>query len=430
MKLNYKNKKIVFIAIFLPLLFLVQYYVFKVGVIPPAIKGINIKIIEGDYIQDIDKYTIRLGDSVVLSPSDYIKIPQYAKDPNVKFRILDNSKTIKLKENDNNTVEMSAIKTGYTSIAVMQNSRVIQKATIKVVDPSVEKLDVCVDGDLEYVGDSASISSLVQVDYEEFSDNYSATYESSNSDVLKVEDNKIKAVGVGKATIYITSKDKIEAIRYNIVAKLTSINIENDFDLAVGETIKLDPAIITKPKNLKTPNITYRFSQSKMPIERSIILEEDGTIVGIRPGSEKITISCGDDENKKIEVVNINIKQGKIENSMIENVFCEYIIKNNKLQISMKWDILDSATNYDIYIRDNISTNNEFSLYKSITQENYEKDLSTDIKIDLGKQIEEISYEIYVIGRNEEGNSKPSNIQVINSIIKGDTSAKKERENK
>ena len=415
-----KDKKIIFIVVLLPLLFFVQYYLFKFGTIPPMIKGVNIKIIEGEYIQDIDKYVVKLGDNVVLSPGDYIKIPGYAKDPNIKFTVLDNTKTIKLKDNSNkekNTVILNALKTGYTSVAIMQNSRVLQKVTIRVVDPSIEDLNVSVDGTLKYVGDEAEISSSVEVDYKEFNNSYNVTYESSNENVLRVINNKIKAVGVGKATIYAKSKDKVEAIRYNIVARLKGIEINNSFDITVGEAIKLKPKIITAPKNLTPPRISYKFSQSKLPVERAVTFEDDGTIVGIRQGSEKITISCGEGENKRIEVVTINVKEGTLENSMIRNLFSKYIIENNKLKIALSWDILNGATNYDIYVKDDIKGDSGFELYKSITQESFLKNSNIIISIDLDEDINEIAYEIYVVGRNEEGTSKPSNIESIKDTI-------------
>lgn len=422
-----KDKKIIFIVVLLPLLFFVQYYLFKSGEIPPMIKGVNIKIIEGEYIQDIDKYVVKLGDNVVLSAGDYIKIPGYAKDPNIKFTILDNTKTIKLKNNSNkekNTVILKALKTGYTSVAIMQNSRVLQKATIRVVDPSIEDLNVSVDGTLKYVGDEAEISSSVEVDYKEFNNSYNVTYESSNENVLQVINNKIKAVGVGKATVYAKSKDKVEARRYNIVARLKGIEINNSFDIAVGEAIKLKPKIITAPKNLTPPKTSYKFSQSKLPVERAVTFEDDGTIVGIRQGSEKITISCGEGENKRIEVVTINVKEGTLENSMVRNLYSKYIIEDNKLKIALSWDILNGATNYDIYIKDDIKGDSKFELYKSITQESFLKNSNIMINIELDEDIEEIAYEIYVVGRNEEGTSKPSNIESIkDTIIKDEEDA-------
>ncbi|MEW9078354.1 hypothetical protein [Terrisporobacter glycolicus] len=427
-----KDKKIIFIVVLLPLLFFVQYYIFKSGAIPPMIKGVNIKIIEGEYIQDIDKYVVKLGDDVVLSAGDYIKIPGYAKDPDIKFTILDNTKTIKLKDNSNkekNTVILNALKTGYTSVAIMQNSRVLQKVTIRVVDPSIEDLNVSVDGTLKYVGDEAEISSSVEVDYKEFNNSYSVTYESSNKNVLQVINNKIKAVGVGKATIYAKSKDKVEAIRYNIVARVKGIEIDSSFDITVGEAIKLKPRVITEPKNLTPPRISYKFSQSKLPVERVVTFEDDGTIVGIRQGSEKITVSCGEGENKRIEVVTINVKEGTLENSMIRNLFSKYIIEDNKLKIALSWDILNGATNYDIYVKDDIKGGSEFELYRSITQESFLKNPNIIISIDLDEDINEIAYEIYVVGRNEEGTSKPSNIESIKDTIIKDEEDEEESDN-
>lgn len=418
-----KDKKIIFIVILLPLLFFIQYYLFRSGVISPMIKGVNIKIIEGEYIQDIDKYVVKLGDKVILSPGDYIKVPQYAKDPKIKFIILDNTKTIELKDNsdkEDNTVILNALKTGYTSIAIMKNSRVLQKVTIRVVDPTIEDLNVSVEGSLKYVGDEAEISSSVEVDYKEFSDSYDVIYESSNEKVLQVINNKIKAVGVGKATIYAKSKDKVEAIRYNIVAKVKGIEINSSFDIVVGEAIKLKPKIITSPKNLTPPTISYKFSEAKLPVERAITFEQDGTIVGIRRGSEKITISCGEGENKKIEVITINVKEGTLEKSMVRNLSSQYIIDENKLKIALSWDILNGATNYDIYIKDNLKDDLGFELYKSVTQEEFLKNSNIVVTIDLNEDVNEIDYEIYVVGRNEEGTSQPSNIQVIKDTIKKD----------
>ena len=384
MKSLNKDKKIILLCLFIPLLFVAQYYVFKVGVISPMIKGVNIKIIEGEYIQDIDKYVVKLGDDVVLSAGDYIKIPQYAKDPKIKFSILDNSKTIKLKDNyknEENTVILKALKTGYTSVAVMKNSRVLQKVTILVVDPEVKDLNVCLDGDLKYVGDKAELSSSVQVDYKEFNNTYKVTYESSNENVLRIANNKVEAVGVGRATIYAKSKDKVEAIRLNIVARVKSIEIDNNFEIEVGEVIQLKPKIITYPRNLRSPKISYKFSQSKLPVQRSVTFEPDGTILGIREGSEKITISCGEGENKRIEVITIHVKESTLKNSLIKNLVAKYDIKENKLNINLSWDILNGATNYDIYIKNELSDSSKYELYKSITQEDFLEKSNTFIKI-------------------------------------------------
>ena len=312
---------------------------------------------------------------------------------------------------------MKALKAGYTSVAVMKNSRVLQKVTILVVDPEVEDLNVCLDGDLKYVGDKAELISSVQVDYKEFNNTYKVTYESSNENVLRIANNKVEAVGVGRATIYAKSKDKVEAIRLNIVARVKSIEIDNNFEIEVGEVIQLKPKIITYPRNLRYPKISYKFSQSKLPVQRSVTFEPDGTILGIREGSEKITISCGEGENKRIEVITIHVKESTLKNSLIKNLVAKYDIKENKLNINLSWDILNGATNYDIYIKNELSDSSKYELYKSITQEDFLEKSNTFISFDIDKDTKEIAYDIYVVGRNEEGTSKPSNIESIRDTI-------------
>ena len=322
---------------------------------------------------------------------------------------------------------MKAVKTGYTSVAVMKNSRVLQKVTILVVDPEVKDLNVCLDGDLKYVGDKAELSSSVQVDYKEFNNTYKVTYESSNENVLRIANNKVEAVGVGRATIYAKSKDKVEAIRINIVARVKSIEIDNNFEIEVGEVIQLKPKIITYPRNLRSPKISYKFSQSKLPVQRSVTFEPDGTILGIREGSEKITISCGEGENKRIEVITIHVKESTLKNSLIKNLVAKYDIKENKLNINLSWDILNGATNYDIYIKNELSDSSKYELYKSITQEDFLEKSNTFISFDIDKDTKEIAYDIYVVGRNEEGTSKPSNIESIRDTIEKEEKKEEEK---
>lgn len=419
MRIIYERYKRLIIFAIIPLVLVAQYYLFRFGVISPMIKGVNINIIQGEFIQDIDKYVVKLGEPVVLSPGDYIKFPQYAKDPEIKFTILDDSKTIKLDKSDieENTVVLTGLKTGYTSVAVMKNSRVLQKATILVVDPTVESLDVSIDGNLKYVGDTAQLSGSVEVDYAEFNDSYDVTYESSNDNVLKVKNNKVKAVGVGRATIYAKSKDKVEAIRFNIVARVKRIEIEKSFNIVVGQTIKLNPKIITSPARLTPPKVKYKFSETKMPVERAVTFDEKGNITGIRTGSEKITISCGEGSNKSIEIITINVKEIKVEDSMIKNVLFKHNISDNKLNIALSWDVLNGANNYDIYIKDNTIQGSNYELYRSITQEEFIRDNKVILNLDIASDVDEFNYDIYIVGRNEEGTSKPSNVITIKEII-------------
>lgn len=417
-KLNKKNKILIAIIV-LPLILIAQYYMFKLGVISPLVKGVDIKIIQGEYLQDIDKYVVKLGEPVVLSAGDYIKVPTYAKDPKIEFKILDDSKTIKLTDNsknEENTVILEGLKKGYTSVAVIRKSKIIQRATVLVVDPTVENLNVTLNGSLKYVGDKGEYSATVEVDYKQFNNSYDVTYTSSNEKVLKVIDNKVEAVGVGNATVYVKAKDEVKALRYKITAKVKDIEIKSSFNIVVGESIKLKPEIITQPLNLKPPKVNYKFAESKLPIERCVTIDDDGQIIGIREGKEKIIISCGVGDYKRTRIVTINVKEGSIENRNITNIYSTYSLQGNNLNIDLNWDILSGASNYDIYIKNNNDANPSFEIYRSITQGDFVKNKKVSLSIPVGENDTNISYEIYVVGRNEVGSSKPSNI--VNISIK------------
>ena len=65
------------IVISIPILLIAQYYLFKIGVFKPMVKGIEVSISNGDYIKDLDKFTIKLDEEVTLDSGNYITIPSY-----------------------------------------------------------------------------------------------------------------------------------------------------------------------------------------------------------------------------------------------------------------------------------------------------------------------------------------------------------------
>ncbi|RDY24566.1 hypothetical protein CHF27_002685 [Romboutsia maritimum] len=401
---NYRNLAIV---ISIPLLIIAQYYLFKFGVLRPMVKGVEIQIVDGEYIKDIDKYVVKLNDTLELSIGDYITIPSYAKEPNIRFKVLDNTETLKIEGN-----KMTALKEGFSSIGIMKNSRVLKKATIKVVDPKVENLNLNISDDLNYVGDTAKINSTVQVDYKKFEDSYKAVYESSNENILRIENNEIKAVGVGTATVYAKSGDKEESISYTIRAKVAKIEISDNLQIEIGQNQKLNPSIITSPRNLKHPNITYELLGSKIPVSRAIRLDSDGTVVGLREGEEKVKIICGN----KSKIITINVVKESITNKSIENLNLTYEVVDNKMIVKLTWDYFKDVFNYDIYLRNNTLNESEFKMVKSINIKESEvgsdKKVTTTLEIDLTNNQNQ-DLDIYVVGKTTVGNTKQSNTQSI-----------------
>ena len=80
----HKKRQLGIIAV-IPLLLFGIFYGLKHGYISPMVKGIDIRIIGGTFITNVNKYVIKLGDTVSISPGEYIMVPDFAKKPDIKW---------------------------------------------------------------------------------------------------------------------------------------------------------------------------------------------------------------------------------------------------------------------------------------------------------------------------------------------------------
>ena len=410
MKKVSKNSKWLFILVSLPILVFLQYFLFKFGVLSPIVRGIELKVVNGDYVTDIDEYTIKLNDKVKLSSGDYICIPSYAKKPNIWFNVLDSKNILEIKGN-----ELIGKKEGISTIGVMKNQRVLRKVNVRVIDPKVEDITYDVDNNLKYVGDIATITSEVKVNYDKFKGKEKVFYESSNEDVIKIDDNKIEAVGVGSAKVYIKSKDIIETLKYNIQAKIAEISISSTIEVGLEKSKKLKPDIITMPVGLKHPKIRYELVENKLGVDRNISLDKNtGVITGIKEGKEKIRIICGEKE----KIVTIKVSKESVTSNKVENIKALYEIVDGKLLVKLSWDYINDVNEYYIYLKNNSLNYPDFNLYDSIKVQKDKMDSNTvykNIEIDLiNGKIPDIS--IYVAGKTKYGMTNPSNTINIKPI--------------
>lgn len=404
------NYKIIIMIIIIPIILIAQYYLFKFGVMKPMVKGIEIEMENGDYIKDIDKFIIKLNDTVTLSTGEYVIIPDYAKEPHIYFKCLDNSNILSINGN-----EVTANKEGTTAIGVMKDSRVLKKINIKVVNPQVESLTATLDNEIKYVGESAKINTEVQVDYDKFKEKKEVIYESSDESILKVEGNTVEAVGVGKASLYVKAGDKETVFDYNIQAKIAKISIPNTIKISQNETKKLNPKIITSPSGLKHGKIKYELVDRKVPIDYAISLGKDGTITGLKEGTEKVRITCQD----KQKIITIKVEKESIIDKIIKNIKVNYEIINGKLLIDISWDYIKDVNNYEIFLKNNSLGDLDYKLYDSLKiNENKISNnrVSTKIEVDLFED-NILDLSLYVIGKNGNVSTKPSNIVNILSEI-------------
>ena len=409
-----KNYRKIAIVISIPVLLIAQYYLFKIGIFKPMVKGIEIEMVEGDYIQDLDKFVIKLDEAVTLSKGDYITIPSYSKTPDIWFKELDDSNMLKV-EGD----KIIGLKEGISSVGIMKDSRVLKKINIKVVKPKVLNLTASIKDDIKYVGDSGEIETVVEVDYDRFKEGESVSYSSTDESVLSITGNKIKAVGVGNASIFVRAGDKEEKVNdYNIKAKIAKIDIEKVIELGVEKTKKLQPIIITSPQGLKYGNIKYELVGTKLPIQRAIRLDNNGTIVGLKEGEEKVKITCGD----KHTIVTVKVVDNPIINNKIENLEVDYEVVDNKIIISLVWDYLKGINEYGIYLKNNTLQDKEFSLFETVSVKEDQllntNKVKATIEVDLidGK-IPDLS--LYVVGKTKTGDTEPSNTVNIKPDVEG-----------
>ena len=406
MKSFRENKRLIRLVVIIPLLLVGQYFMFSKGVISPIVKGVEIKIIGGNYIKDLDKYIIKLGDNVEISAGNYVKIPGYAKDPKLWFNALDDNGIIEIKDN-----KITALKEGYTSVAVMKGNRLIKKAMLKVVNPDVESLDMDLSDELKYVGDKATISSSVAIsDYQKFKDTYKAKYLSSDESILKIDGDKVEAVGVGTATISGECGDKLVEIPLKIEAKVSKLEVANEFILEEGQTTNINPKVTTSPKGLKPPKVEYRYADKKKKSDRAAKVSSSGKISAIREGSEKIVVSCGEKER----IIKVTVKKRSVKNSTIKNINYSYEVGEENIKLDVSWDSLEGIKSYDIYVKD--YDDEEYNIIQSVSQsEEKEGKINTTLEIGLSEigENQDKSLEIYIVGVGEKESTKPSDKIII-----------------
>lgn len=419
-----RDKKTIIIILLIPIMFISQYYLFKFGILQPQIKGIEISAVEGKYIKDIDKYVIKLNKGVIFSAGDYVKFPSYAKDPVVEFKSLDEDNKVKIEDNSDNienTVKITGKKEGLTSVAIVRNNKILKRFNILVVNPTVVNLNTEIEGDLTYVGDIAKIKDYVEVDFDRFNEKYKVNYKSSNENVLKIEDNKIYAVGVGNAIITASIDSKEQTFKYNISAKLKSISA-NNISVEVGESTNIQASVTTTPKNLQTPKIKYAFAENKLPVQRKIRLDSNGQILGLRQGVEKLLVYCGTGKNKVEKYIYVTVNETSIEDKAVEGFYLNYYFMEDDLILNLEWNEMNNAEIYEIYIKDNKKENSDYELIKTLDKNSITKKdgkINETIKIE-SKKSQEFDYDIYVIARNQNQISQKSKIYKVENILDSD----------
>ena len=357
------NKKKVLGILAIPLVLLTLFAGLKFGYINPMIKGIDIKIYGGTFITNLNKYVIKVGDKVGLSTGRYIVVPAFSKKPPLRFVILDNNGVLELKKN-----MLIAKKVGYSSIGILNKNRVIKKATIMVVNPTIKNMEFNLSNPIKEYGDKAHVKANVQIDdYEKLEKGYKLVYKSSNPKILKVKGNYVEAVGIGDVKL-IGRYDRQEIqTQLKIMPRVDSIDVDKLYELEEGQEIQINPTINTSPHNA---NVSVKYSvmtgddikygkeyfdsNNKLVFsnrgeleEEGIRIDKNGFIHAKRIGRYLVRLSA---ENKS-EYIKVVVNPPSFKNINITNLQYSYSSKNNNVHLDMGWDYSKYVKYYRIYIK-------------------------------------------------------------------------------
>ena len=429
------KKRQLAVIVAIPLLLFGIFSGLKYGYISPMVKGIDIRIIGGTFITNVNKYVIKLGDTVSLSPGEYIMVPEFAKKPKLKFAVLDNKSVISI-EGD----KLTANKVGYASIGVLNKNRVLRKATIMVVNPKITRMQVNFDKPLKYYGDKSKISANIDIDdFKKLEGGYKFKYSATNDKVLKVDDNKVEAVGVGEAKLISRYDRKESQTTIKIEPKVYRLEMDDVYNIEVGNIQNLNTRIATLPKDMKT-NVSYRvinsskydinkkvaFGESGLETTYGIDLDDKGNIKANRLGTYLVEARSGD----KVDRALVNVAQSKFENIEPKNPQYRYEIKDGKLNIELGWDHDRRINTYDIYVKDRIK-GEDYSLYTKSRVDNtripFGNRLAELLRFDIGVG-SDFDYDVYIVGKNYAGEkTKDSRVLNISSRRGSDFQKKKVR---
>lgn len=425
------NKKKIGMILAIPLMLGILYSGLRFGYISPMVKGLDVHILGGTFITNINKYVIKVGDKVGLSAGNYIVVPTFSKEPTLKFAVLDDSGVLSV---ENNT--LIANKEGISSIGILNKNRVLKKTTIMVVNPTIKNMETAVNNRIKYYGDKAKIASTVNIDdYKKLEKGYKLNYSTTDPNILKISGDTVEAVGVGEAKLISRYDRKEIQTSFNILPRVDSLNIDNIYSLEEGQSIQLHPKIVTSPEGSKS-NIKYKvlgssnykkfdkdkydenklvhFGDSGLEKSLGITVDKDGNIKANRIGTYLIELSSGEKSKK----TSVEVKERSFENIEVKNLQYLFEKKKDEIDLELGWDYNDRVNNYRIYVKD--ASDEEFSIFTTIkTNKNFVSNgnrVSELLKLSLDKEnSDSYDFQVYVVGYNGAEETKKSNTIRINN---------------
>ena len=241
------------------------------------------------------------GDNLIISVGSSFHLNYLVNsNKNINDKIIlnkSNSDVIELDSNGN----IKALNKGYATITVSYKEIVYDTLSIYVVDESVQTsfvvLPEIINVDENY---ELNIGEEKEIKYSVLPENANSYHKITSNDetIVKVINNKIIGIGVGKTEVYVESFNNIRKT-INVEVKeieIQDIIVEPNLSLNVNESKVINYQI--NPSNATNKKLSFVSSDNNI-----VTVNDNGEVKGIKSGAATITIMSG----KITKVINVKV---------------------------------------------------------------------------------------------------------------------------
>ena len=208
--------------------------------------------------------------------------------------------------------KISAINVGSTTIRIVINNSINKEIVVNVIDESISPVFSKKIENVTIKEDKVNlkVNEEKEITYEVFpADSFISMvkWDSSNTNIIEVDEGKIKAKSPGEAKVFLTINDIIKEIDVTVLVPVTGIKLTSNEKIIIkeGKTTKVSGIVL--PSNASNKKIIYRSSNPS-----SLSIDEYGNVKALKKGNGIITLET-EDNNKTISVpFTVNPKIGVV----------------------------------------------------------------------------------------------------------------------
>lgn len=297
------------------------------------------------YVKDANEITM------IIMPKDKVNLKvgqEYKVEPIISPDTVKNASLIWSSSNSEIvTIDNGVIKAkspGYSKVSVKSNNNITAYIDINVIREVIEPESILLNKtnlDLYIGSDELLAYSIMPVETTE----NKITWTSTNEKVVTVINGKIKAIGIGNASIIVkTSNGKSNTCNVNVKPiPVNSVTLNNHtLTLGITQTAKLTAAVL--PINATNKEITWSSSNPNVAT-----VDSSGNITAKKIGNAVITVKTSNNKTEQCTIIvsSIDVKNVKLNTNAIslyigqDYTLIATILPTNATNKTIKWTSSD-----------------------------------------------------------------------------------------